>query len=110
MKKVIRLTDSDFARIVRRVINEEEMNLSSVGKLGEIEGVSDIPECSTNSETFNSAACLSSAMDKLPFNTFVKEFFPTFQEIADVTKTPLQTTSMNLPNVTESRRKKYRGY
>jgi hypothetical protein len=94
----------------RRYLYEDEMDLSSVSKLGEIEGVSDIPECSTDSENFNSAACLSSAMDTLSFNTFVKEFFPTFQQIATVTKTPLQTTSMNLPNVAESRRRKYRRY
>lgn len=127
MKKVIRLTESDLSRIVkkilkestsslpkfpginesrrRRYINEDEMDLSSVSKLGEIEGVSDIPECNTDSENFNSAACLSSAMETLPFNTFVKEFFPTFQQIASVTKTPLQTTQMNLPNVAESRRR-----
>ena len=94
----------------RRYLYEDEMDLSSVNKLGEIEGIDSIPECSTDSESFNSALCLSKAMDSLSFNTFVKEFFPTFQQIATVTKTPLQTTSMNLPNVAESRRRKYRRY
>ena len=94
----------------RRYLYEDEMDLSSVSRLGEIEGVSDIEECNTDSENFNSAACLSSAMETLPFNTFVKEFFPTFQQIASVTKTPLQTTQMNLPNVAESRRRRYRRF
>jgi len=94
----------------RRYINEDEMDLSSVNKLGEIEGIDSIPECSTDSESFNSALCLSKAMDTLSFNTFVKEFFPIFQEIANVTKTPLQTTSMDLPNVAESRRRSYRRF
>lgn len=94
----------------RRYLYEDEMDLSSVSRLGEIEGVSDIEECNTDSENFNSAACLSSAMETLPFNTFVKEFFPTFQQIATVTKTPLQTTQMNLPNVAESRRRRYRRF
>jgi hypothetical protein len=94
----------------RRYLREDEMDLSSVNKLGEIEGIDSIPECSTDSENFNSALCLSKAMDTLSFNTFVKEFFPTFQQIANVTKTPLQTTSMDLPNVAESRRRKYRRF
>ena len=37
MKKIIRLTESDLARIVRRVINEEtEMNLVEKPKVGDI--------------------------------------------------------------------------
>jgi hypothetical protein len=94
----------------RRYLREDEMNLSSVNKLSEIEGIDSIPECSTDNENFNSALCLSKAMDTLSFNTFVKEFFPTFQEIANVTKTPLQTTPMDLPSVAESRRRRYGRY
>ena len=94
----------------RRYLREDEMNLSSVSKLSEIEGIDSIPECSTDNENFNSALCLSKAMDTLSFNTFVKEFFPTFQEIANVTKTPLQTTPMDLPSVAESRRRRYGRY
>lgn len=103
--KRVRLTESDLRRIITKILKEDEIDLSSVSKLSSIEGVSDIPECDTESENFNQGACLSSAMDTLTFNTFVKEFFPTFQQIANVTKTPLQTTSMDLPNVAESRRR-----
>ena len=94
----------------RRYLREDEMNLSSVSKLSEIDGIDSIPECSTDNENFNSALCLSKAMDTLSFNTFVKEFFPTFQEIANVTQTPLQTTPMDLPSVAESRRRRYGRY
>lgn len=106
MKKVTRLTERDMSRLVRRVIKEDEMDLSPVNKLGEIEGVSEIQGC--GGDKFDSNMCLSNAMDTLPFNKFVKEFFPAFQGVAQVTKTEIPTSQMDLPTMAEGRIR-YRG-
>jgi hypothetical protein len=51
-------------------------------------------------------------METVPFNVFVKEFFPKYQEVAGLTKTEIPTTPMDLPSMTESRKYKrsYRRY
>jgi uncharacterized ParB-like nuclease family protein len=101
MKIVKRITERDMSKLVRRVIKEDEMDLSPVNKLGEIEGVSEIQGC--GGDKFDANMCLSNAMDTLPFNKFVKEFFPAFQGVAQVTKTEIPTSQMDLPTMAEGR-------
>jgi len=106
MKVVKRITERDMSKIVRRVIKENEMDLSPVNKLGEIEGISEIQGC--GGDKFDANMCLSSAMETLTFNKFVKEFFPAFQGVAQVTKTEIPTSQMDLPIMAEGRIR-YRG-
>ncbi len=74
-----RLTERDITRIVRRTLWEQEqgMDINALSKLSEIEGVSEIQGC--NTDTFDPTTCLTNAMDQLTFNVFVKEFLPALQ-------------------------------
>ena len=74
-----RLTERDITRIVKKALKEEEqgMNIDALSKLSDIEGVSEIQGC--NTETFDATTCLTNAMDQLTFNVFVKEFLPALQ-------------------------------
>lgn len=106
MRQVTRISEKDMSRLVRRVIKEDEMDLSPVNKLSEIEGVSEIQGC--GGEKFDANMCLANAMDTLTFNKFIKEFFPAFQGVAQVTKTEIPTSQMDLPTMAEGRIR-YRG-
>ena len=109
--KRIKLSERELSRLISRIIKEEEnMDFTAMDELSNIDGVQSITEC--KKDGFNPSLCLSKAMEIVPFNVFVKEFFPKYQEVAGLTKTEIPTTPMDLPSMTESRRYKrsYRRY
>lgn len=75
-----RMIQESNKRLEKRYLmeeGEESMNIEALSGLAEIEGVSEIPGCKT--ESFNPTECLTNAMDQLTFNVFVKEFLPALQ-------------------------------
>jgi len=80
-----RITERDLNRIISRVLREEDetLDFTALDDLSSIKGVASITEC--KKDNFEPAMCLSKSMDVIPFNIFVKEFFPKYQEIAKMT-------------------------